>query len=98
MGLKSITKEERDRIINIFLEEDLRNYSEYENKDDNIDYFVFKLDDDCHDQFYDHSVPLAKIFKELQCVCTGFHYDNEYYQKGDVNTYYGMWFNKLMGS
>lgn len=92
LALIPITKEDREKIILIFLEDDVR---VYDNEDDNLDYFLTKLDDDTDDCFYDHSTPFEKIFKELQCVPTGFDYSNELYDKNDVNTYYGIWFSKL---
>lgn len=92
-----ITKEDRERIIEIFLEDDLRVYNDFgeSEADYGVDYFIVKLDDDCDDVFYDHSTPFAKIFEELSCIPTGFQYSNEFYEKGDINTYYGIWFDKL---
>lgn len=92
--LISITKEDREKIKSIFMEDDVRIYDDQQ-EPESLNYFCTKLDDDTDDCFYDHSTPIAKIFKELQCVPTGFVFDNDYYEKGDVNTYYGIWFSKL---
>lgn len=98
MKTRQITLEDREKIIDAFMEEDVREYSKYDKNDehDNISYFVFKLDDDCDDCFYDHSIPFSKILDELKCVCMGFQFNNDYYEKGDINTYYGMWFEKFL--
>ncbi len=93
--LADISKEDREKIIDIFDEDGVKVHNEIECDEDNINYFIVKLDDDIDDQFYDHSVPFTKIFKQLSCIMTGFQYNNDFYQKGDVNTYYGIWFNKL---
>jgi len=93
--LIEITKKDRKRIISIFLEDDVRVYNQKHDRNDSMRYFVVKLDDETQDQFYDHSVPIGKIFKELSCVPTGFKFNNDYYEEGDVNTYYGIWFSKL---
>ncbi len=92
--LVEITKEDRDAIISIFADDEI--YVSDNDHDDDYAYFITKLDDDVDDVFYDHSVPFAKIFQKLGGVCCGFEFNNDYYKKTDVNTYYGIWFKKLV--
>lgn len=92
MKLEPITKEDREKIISIFWKDDVR---VYDNDDDQLDYFITKLDDETDDCFYDHSTPFAQILDELNCIPTGFQFNNDYYKKDDINTYYGIWFGKL---
>ena len=94
MTLTDITKDDRNRIIDIFQDDDIFVYDNVH--EDDYQYFITKLDDDTDDVFYDHSTPFHKIFNELGCICVGFEYNNDYAKKGDVNTYYGIWFSKLV--
>lgn len=87
-----ITKEDREKIIGIFMDDDVR---VYDNDDDQLDYFITKLENETDDCFYDYTIPFAEIMKELGCVCVGFQFNNDYHKKGDVNTYYGIWFSKV---
>lgn len=92
--LTELTKEDRNQICIIFSGDDVHVYEN--DSDDDLEYFITKLDDDTDDVFYDHSVPFAEIFMKLGCICVGFAYDNDYAEKDDVNTYYGIWFKKLV--
>lgn len=93
MNLLPITKEDREKIIDIFMEDDVRVYENYDI--DSLDYFITKLDDETDDCFYDHTTPFAKILEQINCIPVGFQFNNDCYEKGDVNTYYGIWFSKL---
>ena len=99
LNLVDISKEEHDKIEMIFVNDDCRVWNSEdvgEDKDYGYGYFIVGLrDDEVDDVFYDHTEAFDKIFKELQCVCTGFQFNNDYYEKGQVNTHYGIWFNKL---
>lgn len=91
--LGSLTKDDRQKIIDIFMEDTVRVYPNDDKE--SLDFFITKLEDDCEDCFYDHTVPIRKILEELSCVPIGFKFNNDHYEDGDVNTYYGIWFLKL---
>ena len=94
LQLTDLTKEDRDKIISIFRDGDIFVYDN--DHEDDLEYFITKLDDDTDDAFLDHSEEFCHIFTQLGCICVGFQYNNDYAEKEDVNTYYGIWFKKLV--
>lgn len=97
MKLVDITELDRSKIDDIFNEDDVYVLNrDWKEEGEGVGYVVVQLENDTDDCFYDHSVPLAKIFKELHCIPTGFGYQNEYGDKNDTNTAYAMWFEKIV--
>lgn len=97
MKLIDISEQDRNRIEDIFHEGDIWILNrEWKENNEGIGYFVAQLENDTDDAFIDHSEEFSKIFKELNCICVGFGYQNEYGEKDDTNTAYAIWFEKII--
>lgn len=97
LKLVDISEEDRKAIHLLFVQDDCWVLNtDWKEDGQGVGYFVVQLENDCDDVFFDHSTAFQKIFEELQCVCTGFAYQNEYGEKDDTNTAYAIWFEKIV--
>lgn len=97
-----VTKEDHNQIELIFASHDniIWNTNEVDDSDDGVSYgygsvIVGLNDQECEDPFVDHSEEFSEIFEQLGCICTSFSFNNDYYERGQVNTHYLINFSKL---